>query len=56
MQSWPQTITTYREIEHIPNPNINDAEKALILLFELFLIEYLHRHDRSFGNRSGGQG
>lgn len=39
------TITTGVEIHDTPNPNVHDAQKALILLLELLLVEYLHGED-----------
>lgn len=37
------TIGICREIDHISNANIDDAQKALILLLELLLVEDLNR-------------
>lgn len=36
------TFTSHVEIDDISDSNIDDAEEALVLLFELLLVEYLY--------------
>lgn len=39
------TITTHLQIDDTADPHIDDAEKPLILLLELLLVENLDRED-----------
>lgn len=39
------TITTHLKIDDIADPNIDDAQESLILLFEFLLIEDLNRQN-----------
>lgn len=44
------TITAGIEVDDIADSYVDDAEKALILLLELLLVEDLHREDAVFGD------
>lgn len=53
--SMMHTVTADIQIDYATNSDVDHAEKALILLLEFLLIEYLHRQDAFLiGTSTGG--
>jgi hypothetical protein len=46
-------MATHREIEHLTDPDVDNAQKALISTFEFALVENLHRNNRRVLNIAG---
>lgn len=46
-------MATHREIEHLADPDVDNAQEALISTFEFALVENLHRNDRRVLNIAG---
>lgn len=42
------TFTAHLQINHVPDADVDYAEKALVLLLELFLVEDLNCEDAIF--------
>jgi hypothetical protein len=44
------TVSTSVQVHDVAYPDIDDAEKPLILLLELLLVKYLYGQDAIFSN------
>jgi hypothetical protein len=44
------TVSTSIQVHDVANPDIDDAEKALILLLEFLLIKYLYGQNAILGD------
>lgn len=43
------TISAVRQLNNIPDANVNNTQESLVLLLKLFLIEYLHGQNAILG-------
>jgi hypothetical protein len=43
-----RTLSTLCQLDNITNPDVDDTQEALVLLFELLLVKYLHSEDTVF--------